>query len=895
MRVLGGGAKIDRTRTISFSFDGRRLTGHPGDTLASALLANGIHLVGRSFKYHRPRGIVTAGPEEPNALVTVGEGALAEANARATVIELYDGLSARSQNAWPSLAFDLGAATSLFSRLLPSGFYYKTFLGPAKRWTRLYEPFIRRMAGLGPAPTAADPEHYDKVHAHCDVLVIGAGDAGSAAAHEAASGGARVILIDEGTGGAPPEGVQLLSRTTAFGRYDDNLVMAVERCNDHLPPSQRSGPRQRLWQIRAGRIVLATGAHQQPLVFANNDVPGVMLAKAGLAYLHDFGVLVGKRILVAGRGLGDRYRALEDAGATLILVDADAGAHITSAMGGKRVTGAIVEREGRQERVACDAILMVGGWQPAVHLHSHLGGKVAFDTARNCFLPVQDETTPQSIGACAGEIEAMAPVLPIVAAKAFVDYQNDVTIADIDLASREGFISVEHLKRYTTTGMATDQGKLSNLNALHRLATNLSSTPGAVGTTTFRPPYTPVTFGALAAHDRGDLIDPMRLTPMHDWHVEQGAVFEDVGQWKRARYYPQTGEDMDAATLREGRAVRAGVGMLDASTLGKIDIQGPDAAQFLNLVYTNAWAKLEVGRCRYGIMCSEDGMVFDDGVTARTGENRYLMTTTTGNAARVLDRLEDYLQTEWPHLKVWLNSVTEHWAAIVVTGPEARAMLTGLVEDIDLSNEAFPHLSMREGRVAGIAARLYRISFTGELSYEVHVPAQHGRAIWEALYAAGQPFGVVPYGTETMHILRAEKGYIIIGQETDGTVSPVDLGLSWAIAKNKPDFIGKRSLARADMLREDRKQLVGLLPSHMVPEGAQLTERAGGVAPVKMLGHVTSSYWSPALNKPFALALLAGGRQRMGEVVHARFNDESVACTVIDPNVVDPDGGRMNG
>jgi sarcosine oxidase, subunit alpha len=895
MRVQRDGAKIDRARTISFSFDGRQLTGHPGDTLASALLANGIHMVGRSFKYHRPRGIVTAGPEEPNALVTVGEGALAEANARATVIELYDGLTARSQNAWPSLAFDMGAATSLFSKVLPSGFYYKTFLGPAKRWTRLYEPVIRRMAGLGPAPTTADPEHYDKMHAHCDVLVIGAGDAGTAAAREEVSGGLRVILIDEGTGSASPAGVQMLARTTAFGRYDDNLVMAVERCNDHLPPAQRSGPRQRLWQIRAGRIVLATGAHQQPLVFANNDLPGVMLAQAGLVYLRDFGVLVGKRIVVAGRALGDRYRVLDDAGATVIPVDSDVGAHIVSAIGGKRVTGAVIEREGRQKRVACDAILMAGGWQPAVHLHSHLGGRVQFDAARNCFVPVQDETTPQSIGACAGEIEEAAPVPAVVAAKAFIDYQNDVTIADIDLASREGFISIEHLKRYTTTGMATDQGKLSNLNALHRLATNLESTPGAVGTTTFRPPYTPVTFGALAAHDRGDLIDPMRLTPMHEWHVENAAVFEDVGQWKRARFYPQAGEDMDAATLREGRAVRASVGMLDASTLGKIDIQGPDAAQFLNLVYTNAWLKLEVGRCRYGIMCGEDGMVFDDGVTARTGENRFLMTTTTGNAARVLDRLEDYLQTEWPHLKVWLNSVTEHWAAVVVTGPKARDMLTGVVEAIDLSNEAFPHLSIREGRVAGIAARLYRISFTGELSYEVHVPAQHCRAIWDALYAAGQPFGVIPYGTETMHILRAEKGYIIIGQETDGTVSPVDLGLSWAIAKNKPDFIGKRSLERSDMLREDRKQLVGLLPKRIIPEGAQLTEQEGGIAPVQMLGHVTSSYWSPALDKPFALALLARGRQRIGDVVHARFNGEAVPCTVIDPNVVDPDGGRMNG
>ena len=908
VRVPQGGARIDRSQTIFFTFDGKRLTGHPGDTLASALLANNIHFVGRSFKYHRPRGIVSAGAEEPNALVTVGEGAWAEPNARATTVELYDGLVARSQNAWPSLDLDLGALTGVASRFFPAGFYYKTFLGSAQRWTKLYEPFIRRMAGLGPAPTAPDPEFYDKMHAHCETLVIGGGGAGRAAAIPASAHG-RVILIDENptsvraelvevsslnsarpqkqndpsTGsGRTVGGMTILDRTTAFGLYDDNLVMAVERCTDHLPPAERSGPRQRLWQIRAGRIVLATGAHQQPIVFPNNDLPGVMLASAALIYLRNYGVLVGRRIVIVGDPEGaDELRA---AGAEVTLLDGVAKAH-----GGKRVS-AVTTNDGR--RIGCDALLMGGNWQPAVHLHSHVGGKLRFDETRHCFVPVTGEHDPEMVGACAGDIPVVVPVPPVVGSKAFIDYQNDVTIADIDLATREGFVSVEHLKRYTTTGMATDQGKLSNLNALRRLADNVAAQCEVVGTTTFRPPYTPVTFGALAGHDRDLLIDPARHTPMHDWHVTNGARFEDVGQWKRPWYFPQAGENMHAAVQRECRAVRNGVGMLDASTLGKIDIQGPDAAAFLNLVYTNAWLKLGIGRARYGVMCREDGMVLDDGVTVRTGEQRFIMFTTTGNAARVLEHMEDYLQTEWPHLKVWLTTVTEHWAAAVVTGPKARDLLATVVEGTDLSRDAFPHLAMREATVAGHRVRLYRISFTGELSFEVHTDARHGTAVWEALFEAGKPFGVTPYGTEAMHVLRAEKGYLIIGQETDGTVTPDDLGLSWAVAANKPDFIGKRSLTRAEMLRSDRKQLVGLLPESPVPEGAQITASANDTA---MLGHVTSSYWSPTRDVPFALALVAGGRAQIGATVHARFDGKSIGCMIVDPVFHDPEGGRIDG
>ena len=737
------------------------------------------------------------------------------------------------------------------------------------------------MAGLGPAPTAPDPDTYAKRHAHCEVLVVGGGNAGRAAA-AAARGEGRVMLIDDRPPRTELDGVRVLTRTTAFGRYDDGLVMAIERLTDHLPLHERDGPRQRLWQIRAKRIVLATGAHQQPLVFPGNDLPGIMLSAAAVTYLEDFGVLVGSRIVVVGDGAG--VEPLAAAGATLIRLP-----WIRCALGRRRVTG-VVDADGR--RHACDAVLMAGGWAPALHLHSHVGGKVRFDAGRHVFVPVAEAEQPQSVGACAGDVPVVVPVAPVNGPKAFVDFQNDVTITDIDLATREGFVSVEHLKRYTTTGMATDQGKLSNLNAMRRLADNRGDGHEVVGLTTFRPPYTPVTFGALAGRDRGLQIDATRFTPLHDWHVAHGAVFEDVGQWKRPRFYPRAGESMHDAVLREGRAVRRNVGLLDASTLGKIDIRGPDSARFLNLVYTNSWLKLEVGRCRYGVMLGEDGMVFDDGVTARIGDQHFIMFTTTGNAARVLDHLEDYLQTEWPHLDVFLTSVTEHWAAAVVTGPRARALLEMIVLDCDLAPVAFPHLSWRTGSVAGMPVRLYRISFTGELSFEIHVDARFAPRVWAALWDAGRAIDLTPYGTEAMHVLRAEKGYVIIGQETDGTVNPLDLDLGWAVPASKPDFVGKRSLARPEMLRDDRKQLVGLLPDKLLPEGTQISEMADAN---RSIGHVTSSYWSPVLDRPIALALLASGRSRHAQVVHARFDGATVPAQVTAPLFHDPDGLRLNG
>jgi sarcosine oxidase subunit alpha len=969
------GGMIDRSRELKFRFNGRSYAGHPGDTLASALLANGVRLIGRSFKYHRPRGLVSAGVDEPNGLVGLGEGEDHEPNARATQVELYDGLIARAQNAWPSLERDWGALADLLSPLIPAGFYYKTFIGgPKGAWTKFYEPLIRRAAGLGVAPRNADPSRYDKRYAHCDILIVGAGVAGLSAALTASETGARVILVDEQpvAGGmllASDELVEsrvgaewvrdtlraleahpdftLLQRATVFGRYDDGLAMGVQRIGDGSDPAAL---RQRLWQIRARRIILATGAHEQPLLFSNNDTPGVMLASAAQIYARRFGALVGRRIVVATESSSayEAAKALTDAGAEIVAIvdgrDAQSNSPfavfprsaVERVSGGKAVRYASVLHEnGRRSRLACDSVLMSSRWQPALHLHSHVGGKSRYDGHLRCFVPDPDTGAAVSVGACNGRFATSdchadglsagmaaarecgfrprqqnripkhdtAPPSPPVQpfrvfarAKSFVDFQNDVTAADVDLAAVEGFISVEHLKRYTTIGMATDQGKTSNLNALSRMGERLNLSPREVGTTTFRPPYTPVTLGAMAGVYVRDLMDAERVTPMHAWHKHHGACFENVGQWKRPWYYPKGQERMADAVQRECRAVRESVGLFDASTLGKIDVQGPDAATFLDRVYANRCETLKVGRCRYGLMLSDDGMLMDDGVIVRTASDRFLITTTTGNAALVMQHLEDLSQTEWPELRVYLTSVTEHWSASVVTGPHARRLLDKVVSGVDLSNEAFPHLSFAEAVIEGLPVRLHRISFTGELSYEVHASAEYGLRIWEILFEAGQELGVTPYGTEATHILRAEKGYVIIGQETDGTVTPFDLGLDWAIDKAKADFIGKRSLTRPALLDRNRKQLVGLVPTdgRTVPEeGSQLTLMARSRIPVPMLGHVTSAYWSSATGGPIALALLKGGRNRQGEAVFARSAGKAVQCRVCPPVFYDPKGGRM--
>jgi sarcosine oxidase subunit alpha len=888
------GGRVDRNRVLHFSFDGRPYRGFAGDTLASALLANDVHLVARSFKYHRPRGIVAAGSEEPNALVTIDRGAgdrgagRITPNLRATQVELYDGLTALSQNRYPSLRFDLGAMAGLAAPLLSAGFYYKSFMWPQAFWRRLYEPAIRRSAGLGRAPGRADPDRYLHQYAHCEVLIIGGGPAGLAAALGAAASGARVILCDEQAelggsllhepgvtidGWPAPDWVReaittlsgsvtLLPRTTAFGWYPGNMIGLVERVTDHLAAPAATLPRERLWQVRAGRVVLATGAIERPLVFPGNDRPGIMLAEAARTCLHRYGVKVGRRVMVATAD-DSAYRAAIDlhaAGVTIAaIVDQrpkpesetvavarslgipiHTGMTIGSTEGRRRVHSARLAD--RTAIIPCDTILMSGGWTPTVHLFSQSRGKLVFDPGSGTYLPSEG-----AAGACAGRFDlqaclrdgtaaggseprsfavtgmpAMAPPQPPIAPpthrKAFVDFQNDVTTKDLATATNEGFVSVEHVKRYTTTGMATDQGKTSNLNALTAVAALTQQVVETVGQTTYRPPYTPVTFGALAGASRGSLFQPIRLPPI----ATPGGVLEDVGTWKRARCFPAAGETIDDAVARECLAVRNDVGMLDASTLGKIEVVGPDAASFLSRIYTGNFTDLPAGRCRYAILLGEDGFIRDDGIVARLAVDRFHVTTTTGGAAFVLHHMEDYLQTEFTGLRVWLTSVTEQWAVIAVQGPKSAAVLAAFIPDIDLG--AMPHMSVREGHIGEVPIRLFRISFTGEAGFEVNLPPNQAQRVWNTLLDRG----VTPYGTDAMHILRAEKGYIIVGQETDGTVTPDDVGLGWTIGTG--DFVGKRSLSLPDLKPPGRRQLVGLLPADpaVVPEeGAQVIASPG--------------------------------------------------------------------
>jgi len=995
-RIPGRG-RVNTARRVTFTFDGREFQGYEGDTLASALLANGQHLMGRSFKYHRPRGVVSAGSDEPNALVAVGSGpALQTPNLRATQVEIHDGLVVISQNRFPCLKFDLGAVNTLAAPLLPAGFYYKTFMWPRSFWDKVYEPIIRASAGLGVAPTAPDPDQYAFRYEHCDVLVVGAGPAGLAAALAAGRAGARVIVADEtaeaggwllsdttsridGKTGAAwarevvdelnaMPNVRLLTRCTAFNYGPHNMVALNERLTDHLAHPAVGQPKERLWQVRAKEVVLAAGALERPLVFDGNDRPGVMLATAARTYLNRYGVACGRRAIVVTAD-DAAYRValdLKDAGVTVAAIadlrPAPDGALVAAAIraGITVLPNTTIQRAHGLNRVCsvelaqllpdgsvgkghqwrADLVLMSGGFTPSVHMFSQSRGKLVFDEELGVYVPGQSAERERSAGACRGVyrldrvledgaragaeaaaatgFDGSAPqwqtgdldepgrggfagALPRrgkgLRAMAFVDYQNDVTAKDVKLAVREGFRSIEHIKRYTTTGMATDQGKSSNVNALGIASEALGRPVEKVGLTTFRPPFTPVTFGAFAGHAREFLFDPVRRTAADGWARDRGAVFEDVGLWQRARYFPINGEDMEAAVRRECLATRSAVGIFDASTLGKIEVVGPDAATFMNRMYVNGWTKLAVGRCRYGLLCRENGFVYDDGVVGRVAADRFHVTTTTGGAAGVLNMMEDYLQTEWPDLDVWLTSTSEEWSVIAVQGPLARKVLAPLVDGLDISAEALPHMSMVEGSICGVPMRLFRVSFTGELGFEVNVPSRHGRRIWDAIWAAGEPHGMTPYGTETMHVLRAEKGYIVVGQETDGTATPDDVGCGWAVSKVKKDFVGKRSLALPALKAPDRLQLVGLLtldPSEVLEEGTQLVARPDEAVPMHKLGHVTSSYFSATLGHSIALAMVAGGRARMGETLYVPVEGRSIPVKVTNPVFYDVEGARLN-
>jgi sarcosine oxidase subunit alpha len=999
-RLATGGRLIDRHQSVEFTFNGKRMTGYAGDTLAAALLANDQVMVGRSFKYHRPRGIVASGAEEPNALVNLGQGGRFEPNARATTTELFAGLEARSQNHWPSLDFDVGVLNNYVSRFLPGGFYYKTFIHPRAAWKHVFEPFIRQSAGLGKAPTHADEDRYEQVYAFVDILVIGGGVAGLAAAKAAADSGARVMLIEQTAhwgGRAPVDGVEiagkpaedwisstaealgkkenvtLRTRTMAAGVFDHGYVIAYERIADHTPGDGR--PRHRLWRIRAGQVVTATGAIERPLAFAGNDLPGVMLASAVRDYVVNHAISPGDRTVVVTNN-DDAYRtaiALHEARLSVpVIVDArtsatgelpqrarelgirvETGMAIAKVKGGKRVTGvALCQQAGEGkavlEEIACEAVAMSGGWSPVVHLWSHCGGKLLWDDAAAMFrpdaarAPTGHDGKPflTAAGAADGELLAAgclenaheaglaaaaalgfkgkgaAPKASAAAeqaiealwrmpqgagvelrSKMWLDYQNDVKVSDVQLAAREGYESVEHAKRYTTLGMATDQGKLSNINGLAVLAEARNAAIPEVGTTTFRPPYTPISMGAIAGEARGPAFLPLRRTPIHAWHEAEGAYWEPVGHWRRPYCYPKAGESHALAVEREVKTTRQAVGLLDASTLGKILVKGPDAGRFLDMLYTNMMSTLAVGKCRYGLMCSENGFLMDDGVVARLDEDTFLCHTTSGGADRIHGHMEDWLQCEWWDWKVYTANLTEQYAQIAVVGPKARAVLEKL-GGMDLSKEVLPFMEWRKGTLGGFRARVFRISFSGELSYEIAVPAAEGMAFWERLLAAGDEFGITPYGTEALHVMRAEKGFIMIGDETDGTVIPQDLGLDWAISKKKADFLGKRAQERAEMTRGTRWKLVGLetLGGEVLPEGAYAVgEGVNANGQRRTIGRVTSTYRSPTLGRGIAMGLIEHGPERMGEMIaFPNGKGGTIMAKIVRPVFYDPEGEKQN-
>jgi sarcosine oxidase subunit alpha len=977
---LESGGVVNRAQALTFTFDGKTYKGLDGDTLASALLANDQVLMARSFKYHRPRGPVTAGSSEPNALLTIGSGPRAEPNSRATTAELYDGLTAVSQNRWPSLKTDFGAVNGLLSPFLGAGFYYKTFMWPAIFWEKLYEPLIRRAAGLGKVVLEADPDRYEKSWAHCDLLVVGAGPAGLMAALVAGRSGARVILADESfrlggsllsesvaIGDAPASefvrstieelaslpNVTLMPRTTVFGWYDDMVFGAVERVQKHVASPSPDLPMERLWRIVAKRAILASGAEERPLVFGGNDKPGVMTAGAVRTYLNRYGVAVGGKVAIFTNG-GSGYRTAADLVGRDVevtaIIDARAQSNdqvpdgirvirngaVIATKGRHRINGLIAERAGFQEVIDCDGLAMSGGWSPIIHLLCQRGSKPVWSDEKQAFMAPDIGGAFIAAGSAAGldsvsaclqdgaskaaamvgelgfsayqanmpEVEgeydpSFAPVwyVPGARDKAFVDFQNDVHVSDLGIAQREGFRHIEHTKRYTTAGMATDQGKLGNVNAAGIVAGMRGVSPAEIGTTTFRPFYTPVAFGALAGSSRGEHAAPVRASPLHGWAKKNGAAFVESGLWYRSAWFARDGEKTWRESVdREVLNVRANAGLCDVSTLGKIEIFGAGAAEFLDRIYCNGFMRLPVGKARYGLMLREDGIVFDDGTTSRLGEHHYVMTTTTAYAAEVMTHLEFASQTFWPDLDVRFVSVTEQWAQMSLAGPKARIIMSRIVED-DISDAAFPFLAAREVTLrGGLKARLFRISFSGELAYELAVPAGYGEAVADAIMEAGREDGICAYGVEALNVLRVEKGFITHG-ELDGRTTADDVGLGRMMAMQKHDFIGKRLSTRFGLTAADRLQLVGLKPVEADKEikaGAHLLKEGAKPSMANDQGFVSSACFSPTLGRFIALAMLKSGRERIGEriLVWDGLRGSEVPAEVCSSVFVDPDNNN---
>lgn len=998
-RRTSSGGRVDRNKTIHFSFDGVPMAGHPGDTLASALLASGVSLFGRSFKYHRPRGVLSAGVDEPNALVTVLRGNVREPNLPATQVEIFDGLRAVSQNRFPSLSFDVNAINQLGSKLIGAGFYYKTFMGPASlKGTRFWmfcEKFIRRAAGLGHAGQEADTASYGRMNAYCDVLVVGSGPAGLAAARSAADSGVEVMLaeLDPVFGGSAKwsaetiddlsatewaskqtetleqmPNVRLMPRTTVWGYYDTNTLAAIERIGDHVSAQPSGEPRHRYWTIRAKTVILATGALERPIVFPCNDRPGIMLASAAERFANEYGVLVGANIVLFTNN-DAAYRsalALKAAGASISAIvdvrrDISDGARgiakdcaaellvghaVVATKGAKQIDSAEIQPfdsisgtlSGVRRNISCDCLLVSGGWSPTLHLASQAGERPVWSEDLQAFLPPKRTEEWLGAGALTGNMTTAAAIsggaaagaaavgskpgkaaraIPKIAGqdldvrpaavleirpaggkpgKAFVDFQHDVTADDVRLARTEGFVSVEHLKRYTTLGMATDQGKTSNLPGLAIMAAELGKAIPEVGTTRFRPPFAPVSVGSLAGERYGDVL-PERLTPMHDWHVERGAEMMAAGLWYRPRIYGLEGETLEQAYVREAKAVRDGVGIVDVSTLGKIAVQGPDAATLLDRIYTNVFSSLPVGKARYGLMLREEGIAFDDGTTWRLGETEFLMTTTTANAGKVMQHLEYYVDCVWPELKVHVTSVTDQWAGAAVGGPKSRDVLAACVTGTAVDNATLPFMGIVHGEIAGAPVMICRLSFSGERAYEVYCGAGHGQHVWDALIAAGKPFGIVPYGLEALGTLRIEKGHVT-GAEIDGRTTAHDLHLDWMLSKKKP-YIGSQTKDREGLAADGRLQLVGLvsLDNRPLSGGAHVVERLTEGEPRNSIGHLTACCYSPALGKYIALALLKDGTKRIGQraFVSDPLRDRFGPIDIVSHHFFDPEGSRMHG